>query len=397
MDKLPCETVTSLSGLTPYLAEWDQLCERSTEDNLYMSPTFLLASLRHFERNRQFYIVFAFDQLHGSRRLIGCAAFSLVRPAVKVPFWTLSTISAPHQLINNPLLDRDQPAEAIRLLWDWVEDKSHTWRMVRLTKIREDLPSWQFMESELRKRGRIFLVRQRDERAVLHRFPSFDDYLASLPSKRRKHYQRYWRKLCRAGAVEVKLHHNLRESPDLAERFMKLEASGWKGISGSAMLSSDKGRAFLGEVLDSLGRQDRLFVVELTVDGAPIAMTLNFVRGRTLFAFKIGYSVLHARYSPGILAEVNGVRLFLEQLTLSTGDGGNQGTSFIDSYWRGRTFVDDILVSTPHLPSRMFVGLLPRARWLKRKIEAWIRRRTPVMKDLSMSSYSAPVVPSTFF
>ncbi len=377
MGKLHCEAVSSLSALTPYVAEWSQLCRRATEDNVYMSPEFLLSVLRHFAPDGGFYVVFVLDTSCEARRLIGCAAFSLVPPAVKIPFWTLSTISSPYSYVNNPLLDRDQPTESIRVLWDWVEDESHPWRMVLLRKIREDLPSWQYMERELGKRGRDFVVKERERRALLFRFPSFEAYLASLPSSRRKQYRRCWRRLCRTGAVQIKLHHNLQQTTDLSERFMALEASGWKGTSGSAMLASERSRTFLREVVNALGRQDQLFAVELMVDGAPIAICLNFVQGRTLFAFKIGHSTLHAQYSPGILAEVTGVRLFLEQPTLLTGDGGNVGESYIDSFWRGRTFVSEIMVSTPSMLSRMFAASLPRARSVKGKIGSWIRRLAP--------------------
>jgi CelD/BcsL family acetyltransferase involved in cellulose biosynthesis len=115
---------------------------------------------------------------------------------------------------------------------------------------------------------------------------------------------------------------------------------------------------------------NRLFFVELQLDGRPLAMTANFVQGTTLFAFKVAYDPEFARVSPGILSELQTIRLFHEDGRLELGDSGTAGPSYIDGYWNASTRIQRVLISTGSWSSRFLLSLISRVTRLKRRLAA---------------------------
>ncbi len=106
---------------------------------------------------------------------------------------------------------------------------------------------------------------------MLRRYESFDKYLDSLSSTRRKVYRQRWKRLQRAGSVEAVLHLNLKSAADLATRFMDVEKRSWKGEQGSALAEIKADSAFFSEITAAFGERDQLFFVELKLNNRTIA------------------------------------------------------------------------------------------------------------------------------
>ena len=62
------------------------------------------------------------------------------------------------------------------------------------------------------------------------------------------------------------------------DEFLRLEASGWKGKEGSAMICSEANRRFLTETFTAAYKRGRLEMVGIDLDGKP----LDFSTGRSL-------------------------------------------------------------------------------------------------------------------
>lgn len=363
-----CEVATSLAEVMPHVAAWEELQRRSLEDNIYLSPSFLIASLRHFGHEHPYYVVFVYSTAGGKDRLIGCAPFSLLAPSWKVPLSALSTLVSPHVFLSHPLLDRDLATSALGVLWDWIEQPGQAWGLVVLRHMNARSPAWPLIVEELRRRRLQYWVKEVFQRAMLQRHESFEAYVASLSSKRRKNYRQKWRRLHALGSIEVVLHRNLRSVPDLATRFMAVEQRSWKGRQGSALAQSAADSAFLSEITRELGERDQLFFVELKLNGRPIAISANFVLGRTLFGFKTGYDSEFKEFSPGILMEIECVQFFHESPELTTGESGAAGHIFLDAYWRDVADMQLVYISTHRYQSRAYVRLIPLITRVKRAV-----------------------------
>jgi hypothetical protein len=116
------------------------------------------------------------------------------------------------------------------------------------------------------------------------------------------------RRLSERGRVE---HLVLRPEDDIGrwiDEFLRVEASGWKGQSRSALASSESDRRYFTEIATSAFRRGRLLMLGLNFDGFPIARRCAFVAGEGSFAFKTAYDEEFSDFSPGAILEVDSIR-----------------------------------------------------------------------------------------
>jgi hypothetical protein len=96
------------------------------------------------------------------------------------------------------------------------------------------------------------------------------------------------------------------------DEFIGLEASGWKGRAGTAIGCREDDRRFFGEVFAEAFRRERLVITGLDLDGKPLARHVMLNAGEGCFSLKLAYDEAHEKSSPGMLAEVDNVRQFME-------------------------------------------------------------------------------------
>ncbi len=199
---------------------------------------------------------------------------------------------------------------------------------------------------------RAILVRDRDPR------PRFN-------SNMKNNLRRWQARLRAAGALEPV---RLMPGDDVAawtEEFMRLEASGWKGRAGSALACREDDRRFVTDIFAEAHRRGRLLITGLNLGGRPLARHTMLLGGEGAFTFKIAYDETHASCSPGIVAEVDNVRQFLE----------NPGPRWIDSHtarentsygrvWKDRRTVQRVALGL-HGVGRFAVAALPLLRLAK--------------------------------
>ncbi|HEX5477620.1 MAG TPA: GNAT family N-acetyltransferase, partial [Burkholderiales bacterium] len=191
-----------------------------------------------------------------------------------------------------------------------------------------------------------------------------------------KNNLRRWQ--ARLGALGTLSAVRLGPGDDLAawrEQFMRLEASGWKGRSGSALACREDDRRFAAEVFGEAFRRGRLLITGLDLDGRPLARHCMFTAGEGAFTFKIAYDEAYASCSPGILAEVDNVRQFMETPGLRWLDSNTarENTSY-GRVWKDRRTFQRILIGASGA-GRLAVAALPLVRLVKRSLGELRRSR----------------------
>jgi CelD/BcsL family acetyltransferase involved in cellulose biosynthesis len=164
-------------------------------------------------------------------------------------------------------------------------------------------------------------------------------------AKRRKEWARLERRLAERGRLEARV---LADS-EAFERFLVLEAKGWKGARRTALVDAPARAAFAREMAAAFRQDGRLRVHELALDGAPVASGVEVRAGARAFFWKIAYDEAFAAYSPGVLL----TRVLSRQL----GDEGEvelidscaaPDHPMIDRVWPGRLeFADFVLPLGP--------------------------------------------------
>jgi CelD/BcsL family acetyltransferase involved in cellulose biosynthesis len=199
---------------------------------------------------------------------------------------------------------------------------------------------------------RAILVRQRDPRSRFN-------------SNLKNNLRRWESRLRACGALEPV---RLGEADDVAawrDEFLQLEASGWKGEAGSALASREQDRRFAVEVLDEAHRRGRLVITGLNLGGRPLARHVAITAGEGAICFKIAYDEAHAKHAPGIVAEVENVRQFMETPGPRWVDSNTsrENTSY-GRVWKDRRTVQSVAVGARGV-GRAAVAALPLLRLAK--------------------------------
>lgn len=118
---------------------------------------------------------------------------------------------------------------------------------------------------------------------------------------RLKNISKQGRKLAREHAVRFRF-----ASPDddldaELQRAFALEASGWKGRAGTAILSNPQTASFYTALARAYHARGELRLAWLNVDDAPAAFIFALLRNGRVYGLKAGYDERLRRYSPGLL------------------------------------------------------------------------------------------------
>lgn len=126
--------------------------------------------------------------------------------------------------------------------------------------------------------------------------------------------------------------------------FLALEASGWKGRQGSAMLCDPAHAAWFRAGCGALATQRRLELLELRAGKTILAMICNFVSGNTAFGFKTTYAERFRSRSPGILLEAHAIERFYAQDRLRWMDSCTAPDNEVVRRWPHRRRLETLLL-----------------------------------------------------
>ncbi len=131
---------------------------------------------------------------------------------------------------------------------------------------------------------------------------TWKEFEASMSSGRRSDLRRYRRRAEEIGKVECEIVRPDRETllPHLQELF-RIEASGWKGRSGSAILTSPSNLRFVNHYAASAAELGTLRLFFLRIGGAVVAARMAVEHGKRLWDMRVAYDEAWSRCAPGVL------------------------------------------------------------------------------------------------
>jgi CelD/BcsL family acetyltransferase involved in cellulose biosynthesis len=194
---------------------------------------------------------------------------------------------------------------------------------------------------------------------------SEEEYLARLPAKLLREAKRRRRRLEELG--EVGFHRLLpdEDAQPWIDTLVALEAAGWKGRKGVAAASEPHVETFVRKVLAEAHHAGRLDMRRIDLDGRTISMIAHIETGRTAVSFKICYDEAYARFSPGVLLQIN----YLERgLALDWVDScATPGHTMFDALWLDRRPIVTLMVPCDRPTARLRCALENAARRLRER------------------------------
>ncbi len=332
-------TLDTLCTLAP---EWEELTQGATEKNIFQFPHFIRNSLPLLaEQEPKIVTVRAAGLLIGIvilRRDVGYAK-------LPVPFWK----SALHheQYLGSPLVRAGFEEEFVAGLTSWLDQAPFHCGFLQLAKISSDGPFAQAMLRHCAKTGRGIIVANRHERAAIApkvRSGTKDD--SHLSSSRRKSIRRAKKRLHEAGEVSIE---RLSERDDLDEwtdQFLSMEDTGWKHEAGSSILSCPNETAVYRATIRDAFEGGNLTLTRLSLDGRPIAYTLDVLAPPMGFCLKSAVHPDYRRFSPGVLMEFETLQYYQRQDELDLIDSCTQpDNAMLNELWPDRQAIMDVAVA----------------------------------------------------
>ena len=316
-----------------FLLAWRDLARRSADPNPFFEPWFLLPSLA------------AFDPRDEARLAILVAGGSLV---ALMPVWCNADYHGRRIAHRSPWMHDNMFLGAPLILRDrehafWSAYLAHADRsggkafFAHFPMIPGNSASTRALLDLCRDQGRLHRVVRRERRALLRSGPTPDDHLAqAMSSKKRKELRRQRNRLAEEGRFELRRSRGHDGLGAWIDGFLTLEQRGWKGRQGSALADDPRSSAVFRGALEGACREGRLERLSLELDGRPLAMLATFLTPPGSFAFKTCFDEDFARYSPGMLLQVENLALLDDEALDWCDSCAAMDHPMIERIWRDR-------------------------------------------------------------
>jgi CelD/BcsL family acetyltransferase involved in cellulose biosynthesis len=358
-----------LASLSDSIEPWRRLAARAAEPNVFYEPGFALAAAPVLGRDVEAIAVWSADT---PRRLVGLFPFRVAarRYAVRLP--VLMGWTHPFAPQGTPLLDRDSVAAVVASFIDHVAGDATLPKLLLLPLLDESGPVAQALRSAAERSGGAYAAFGRHQRAALRAGCDAAHYVeCAIGKKRHKEFKRLRRRLAEAGPVAFEMARSPAAVAGALQGFLALEAKGWKGAAGTALVQNAELRRFAETAVDALARHGQAGVAQLLLGSQPIASIVMLQCGGGAWSWKIAYDESLARFSPGVQAMMDLTDALLADDTVAFADScATPDHPMIDHLWRERLAMADLMIAL-----RPGVGLSAACRLevARRRAIAWAR------------------------
>lgn len=377
-DLMTVLVVRGAQELKPWIAAWQNLADAACEPNVFYEPWMVMPALQTFAPRPapEFHLIFAPGRGPDSAQPQLCGLFPLVRER-RYKGLRASVLRGWKYLycpLGTPLLRRGVEAQTLDALLDYLAAQQRGASLLELGCVSGDGPFGRALVEVFCERGTTTFVDESWTRAFLrtHAGASGEDYLkGAMSGKRRKEFRRKEHRLADEGEVRYRELEN-EADPDAAlgdyiADFLRLEASGWKGETGSAFACDPAHREFFRAVVTQAHYRGRLMLATLRVDGRAIAAKCDFLAGTGAFAFKIGFDEEYARFSPGVLLEIEAIRQLHQDSKVRWMDScAVRNHPMINRLWTERRTLQTVAIATGRGRGEFVVAGLSLLRHFKR-------------------------------
>lgn len=358
--------VRNPAGLEAHRHAWEDLSAYAVEPNPFYEPFMLLPAIDMYAHDSVLQFVFIYAVGRGRPALLGFLPMERANRYKGLPLVHLRLWMHRHCYLSTPLIRRGQGRRCLSGFLDWLRDNDTgvaiDWRNITgdgafisaLTRVLTD-SGLTYVSHES---ARALLTPRRDAHLLLKE---------ALPRKARHELRRLERRLAEQGTLEYRELQNRDDAAQWIEAFLDLESRGWKGKRGSALACHAADRDFFVRWTSEAARRGRLMMLALAVGGRTVAMKCNALAGTGAFAFKITYDEDYARYSPGVLLEVENIRRFHARGDLQWMDScADPGNPMMNRIWPDRRSMATLVMPGGNFAGSLFIRALPLMRRLKR-------------------------------
>lgn len=332
--------------------EWRQLATDASEPNAFAEPWFVLPALTHLREGREVRIVEVRD---AQSRLDGVILLRTATRYGRMPVRHLTNWCHYQCFMGTPLIRKTREIAFWNAVLDLLDRSDWAKGFLTIAGLLEGGP----VHAALQNCGRPCPTVLRAERASLASDLGAAAYLEThVRQKKRKELRRLANRLAEIGPVSSARLDSTDQLEAWCDTFLQLEASGWKGERGSAFANTPATEAFFRDVVAGAYDAGRLDFQRLDLDGRAIAMLVNFRTPPGSWSFKIAYDEALARFSPGVMIELENMKQVLADPEVDWMDScAVENHPMIDKLWAERRAIVQVTVPLAGLRRRVIYSL----------------------------------------
>ncbi|MCA0422776.1 MAG: GNAT family N-acetyltransferase [Proteobacteria bacterium] len=354
-----------IPGLEPSLRTLER---RALVPNVFYSADFLVAASQHF-RNGAPTVIAAWERIPNSSAMRLVGLLPVARPGLGLPGAVQRGWAHPFLVLGNPLLDRDCAEAAWDAILTALADLNPDVSGLLLKDVDLSGALGQILSSVAADRSAPIMPLSTAARAMTSGAPMRSE----TGGRNGKELRRQRRRLSELGTLRFSVSERADDLRRAAETFLALEAAGWKGAAGSALIRNPDSANFTRALLRSGARQDGNRIAELTLDGKTIASVIILVSGSRGALWKIAYDESFAKFSPGALLIEDVTRWMRNAPQLMMLDScATEGHGLIESLWDERLVLTDLMIGLRRQETTGFAACVARER-LRRSLRQHMR------------------------
>jgi CelD/BcsL family acetyltransferase involved in cellulose biosynthesis len=347
----------------------EQLAQQALEPNFFYEPAALISALKYMTPEDAMIVVVR----HRSDGVTGIFPFQLESKFRGLPLRSLKSLRHPYCFLCTPLVSSLHARGTVQAFLDWTEAKTAPASIIELELVANDGPFWATWTAELKSRSQWQTHMTAYPRALFKPATGGD---TGASRKHVKEFGRLRRRLNDVGNCRFMFWRAGEPIQPWVDKFLHLEASGWKGRKHTALASEEYSRRYFTDIVTQSAAHNSVQMLAIELDGVPIAMKCNFLANEGAFAFKIAYDERYEKYSPGVLLELFNMEQLREHCT---------ETKWMDScalpqhFLINRLWTERRIVTTGVMASRgvakLLVRNLPRYHQARRFFMRWRKKR----------------------
>jgi CelD/BcsL family acetyltransferase involved in cellulose biosynthesis len=303
------QTVRSSDEFEALASEWDPLVRAMPRPSPFLLHGWLAEWWRFYGVSGESLAVIT---VRRGGRLVGAVPLFVRRErGVR----TARFLGAHESALADLLIAEGEPESTVRLLIEGIQAESFDYADLF------GLPQ----KSLLAQMDALSVV-ERVEAPVLLMPSGWDDaYRAKTGSKRRNLHRRRLRQLGEIGEVEFVEGRTRGELEPMLEETFRLHNLRWRDRPDNSTFGTEVGRDFHRAALRRLADEDVLRIVLMRVGSRPAAFHYFFALDRTMVVHRLAFDPALARYSPGLVATLETLRIASEDgMTRVEFLGGNE-------------------------------------------------------------------------
>jgi CelD/BcsL family acetyltransferase involved in cellulose biosynthesis len=361
---------------------WTAMLARADALNVFMDPA-LVRVAAGIDPGGEHRALLAWKSVDGRRQLVGIWTFRVGQGRKSVlPFRILTIPAYAHAYLATPIVDRDCLDDTLHAMLDRIADDPQLPKIIALDAIGTDGPTYEALRRVLAHRGSAPCILEEFRRPKLASDLDGKVYLAeALSGSTRKKLRQHRRKLSERGDLAFVIASEPAAVRRALEEFLVMEAKGWKGQQGTALLSDSADAAFMRGAVSALAELGCASIHSLYLDGKPVSMQIVARCGTAAFTWKTAYDETLRDFSPGMLLLEDYTAAFLADKSIAFVDSCSLDDSGYMSAWSERQPVADLWIDARRggsLTFRVLSGLQKNYRNLRAAAKsAYLSSRTP--------------------